>query len=324
MGNSKCKKDGSTVPMTTFTKNILKRCIYVENCNIAEFSAKTREIAEVTNKIIQDISLIAKGRQLPFLSLNVRGSNELPDSTRVFLKGLEVGYLEVDKDVRQEGQSHLIEFQLSAEYKQITFSNVSCDAKLVLDEKFLYTASVDLFLDCSMFNSYSFLRNMTLEEKKRFSKEKTLFFKEKKLPCYYAYDEDDELMYYSLAFSAHKENGDFDVDTYLLLWKEFLDMYYKDFVHEEESIEDQLSKHLYAGQLDMSDILMEFSNRPCGDYLLLLTNRRAKGKNATQINAIFGDGASHLKAWKVVPIVDYNLYKNLVQQRYIAVFKVVK
>ena len=58
----------------------------------------------------------------------------------------------------RKNTSHLIEFQLSAIYNQLTFSNSFCEAKLVIDENYLLPAMTDLFLDLSMFNSYSFLR----------------------------------------------------------------------------------------------------------------------------------------------------------------------
>lgn len=323
MASSRCKDTEIGAPMAVFTKNILLRSIYVENYNIQEFSTSTKKIADETNKIIQELSLMNSGRLFPFISLRVCKSTASLNSARVLLKGLDNDYLEYHESTMYNNQSHLVEFQISAGYRQITFSNISCDAKLVLDENFLHSASIDLFLDISMFNSFSFLRKMTLDEKKRFSREKYSFFKEKKLPCYYTYDDDDELMYYSLAFSAHKKNGGLDLDMYISLWDEFLEKHYKDSVHEEDSIEKQLSKHLYAGQLDMSDILLEFAELPRGDYLLLLTNRKAKGRNFIRINSIFGDGSGHLKAWKIVPVTEYHFFTTLIQQNYIAAFKVV-
>lgn len=323
MANSRCVKSKTGAPMSAFSKNILQRCIYVENYNIAEFSSKAKEIADSTNMAIQKISLISSGRQLPFISLQACKGSYIKKSARVLLKGLDSDYLGCHERVQENMQSYLVEFQISAGYKQITFSNIDCDAKLVLDDKYLRSAIVDMFLDSSMFNSFSFLRNMSLEEKKRFSKEKYEFFKKKNLKCDYTCDEEDEFMYYSLAFSAHEDNGKLDLETYLALWDEFLKEYYSGAVHEEESIERQLSKHVYNGQLDISSILTEFCGYSRGDYLLLLTNRKSKGKNAVRINAIFGDGAGHLKAWKIVPVSAYNTYAELIQNAYIAAFKIV-
>lgn len=62
----------------------------------------------------------------------------------------------------KENISHCIEFQISAIYNQITFSNSFYDAKLVIDENFFVCAVTDLFLDLAMFNSYSFLKNMSV------------------------------------------------------------------------------------------------------------------------------------------------------------------
>lgn len=325
MAKANCQKHEKNAPLVSSTKNVLQRCIYVENYNLAEFCQKTKEIAGRTNVIIQKLMLRSNGRQLPFVSLHAcKGSNEC-GSTRVILKGLEDDCFKKYHGAAEDEQSYLIEFQISAEYKKITFSNISCDAKLVLDEKYLDTASVDLFLDSCMFYSFSFLRNMSLVDKKRFSKEKYEYFKKNGLPCYYQYDEEDKLTYYSLAFSAHKDNGDLDLERYVLLWTDFLSTYYSDNIHKEESVEAQLTKHAYVGQLDVRGITSAFSELPDGDYLLLLTARRARGgKNAVHITSIFGDSAGHLKAWKIVPIHEYKTYSSLIQQAYISAFKIVR
>ena len=108
--------------------------------------------------------------------------------------------------------SHSIEFFVHTSYNELTFSNNNFDIKILLDEYGLATVFTDIFLDSAMFNSYSFLKGLSDEEKHAFGMKKLEFYKNKGLECFYRLDREDEdrLLYYSLAFSCRKSFEEFD------------------------------------------------------------------------------------------------------------------
>lgn len=322
----KCDK---SLPLCFFNNNSLSRYIFVWSNEFNDINDQLMKISDEVNRIVQNLSFKIIGRQIPFISLysikSAEKINEM-DKVRVFLKGIDNEYwVYPEMKEKREDISHLLEVQITAEYRQITFSNLFCDAKLVLDYKFFYIAAVDLFLDLIMFHSYSFLRNMSIGERKRFSLLKYQFYIDNGLECYFDHDDEDELLYYSLAFSAHRKNGDLDIDKYLMLWDKFMQTYYKECIHIENSCEEQLEAHRNIKQIKKDAILTELDMKPAGDYLLLLTNRKVKdSKKRAQIEAIFGKRGEHLKAWKIVSIAEYPKYKVFIQQYYISAFKIVK
>lgn len=196
---------------------------------------------------------------------------------------------------------------------------------MVIDEEFLIPAATDLFLDLAMFNSYSFLHDMSVDEKRVFSKQKFEYFKNNNLPCYYTYDNSDTLLYYSLAFSARKTSKKIDIPMYIALWEDFLRTYYPGKVHKESSLESQLKQHIDFGQLPCQKIFDEMDSLPNGSYLLIRLNRRPRStKRATELNAVLGGSTLTSKNWKIIPLSEYPTIKKYTQALYISAFKLIK
>lgn len=315
-------------PMKNFTRDTIYRNIVVESCNNGDICQHISNTMDDVNRVIQELTLNITGRQIPFITVVPVNYDfiQKPDDTRIVLRDNENTFVANQHKVEEKDNiSHLVEFQLCAEYNQITFSNSIFDAKIVIDKKYLSAATTDLFLDLAMFNSYSFLRKMSIEEKKEFSKQKFDYFKEKNLKCFYTYDKGDELLYYSLAFSARKTINTIDIPTYIALWDDFIRTYYPNEHHMENSLEFQLKRHVDYGQLPVKKILEKCECIPKGTYLFIRVNKKPRNpKNILPMEAIFGSGSLTLGSWKIIRIDQYEKIKKLTQPLYISVFKLIK
>ena len=99
-----------------------------------------------------------------------------------------------------------------------------------------------------MFNSFSFLKALNVEEKKKFSEKKYQFYSEEQLRCFYIPPK-EKLLYYSLSFSARYGKNDFNIDEYISYWNRFIKKYYPDYTHREKSIKEQIAQHVDIEEL---------------------------------------------------------------------------
>lgn len=321
--NKVCKS-----PMMNFTRDKIYRNIVVESNNNEEVRKDISNTIDYVNRVIQEVNLNIMERQISYITAVPVNYDyvQKPDDTRIVLRNNENPFVVNRHTVEEKNNiSHLVEFQLSAEYNQITFSNSIYDAKIVIDKKYLSAATTDLFLDLVMFNSYSFLREMSIEEKKEFSKQKFDYFKTKKLKCFYTYDKGDELLYYSLAFSARETVNTIDIPKYIALWDDFLRTYYPNEHHIENPLECQLKKHVDYGHLPNKKILEKCECLPKGTYLFIKVNRKPRNsKNIKPMQAIFGSDPLTLGSWKIISMDRYEEIKKLTQPLYISAFKLIK
>lgn len=313
-------------PLANFTRNIKYRKIMVERHAYNQFCDEITVIMDHVNKTIQEVALNVENRHVPFVVASpITYDTTTFSDSRIIILPSENIYEKHSYPSDRRNISHWIEFQFSAIYNQITFSNSSCDAKLVIDKEFLIPAATDLFLDLAMFNSYSFLQNMSIDEKREFSRQKFEYFKSRNLPCYYFYDTSDTLLYYSLAFSARETSTSINISKYISLWDDFMQAYYPNSLHKEDDLESQLKQHIDFGQLPQQKILDELALLPSGSYLLIRLNRQPRSKKlATEINAILGGSTLTGKNWKIIPLADYDRIKKYTQNLYISAYKLIK
>ncbi|MBQ9700776.1 MAG: hypothetical protein IJV71_09180, partial [Lachnospiraceae bacterium] len=196
------------------------------------------------------------------------------------------------------------------------------DAEIVIDYKLLQYAIIDILLDIVMFNSYSFLKNMNIAEKKRFSGEKYDYFKNSNLPCFYDCSK-DKLLYYSISFSARISEDNFDIDKYIGYWNEFIDIYYPNETHQEKSIKEQIKQHVDFKELP-KNIHKRFETLPVGAYLLLRTNKDRTEDLHPMLFSIFGIKKYGKGKIKIVPVEEFETYKPLMENLDVSVLKVVK
>ena len=278
------------------------------------------------NKLIQELNLKIEDRQLPYINLRPRCSIDLDSRSRVFVRDFDTSN-RIEKKIVSEIEkhddiSHFLDLLIAPGYKEIKISNLSCDAKLIIDAAYFECAIIDILLDIIMFNSYSFLKNMDINEKKKFSHKKFNYFQKHKLECFYdcVYDES---LYYSLAFSARSDMYTFDIEKYIMIWNDFINEYYAKFAHKEKSIKDQLKQHVDYHELSPS-LPKSFSKKNKGAYLLLRTNKDKSEKLHPFLLNYFHINEYRKGKIKIIPISEFDICEPLLKNLDVSAFKVVK
>ena len=171
--------------------------------------------------------------------------------------------------------SHLINFKTTSPQRKIMVSDdvIPGNARMIIDKEDQLSAAVDIFLDISMFNAYSFFRNLTHKEKIEFSSVKYEYFKNLSEESYYLFSESNPPSYYSFAFSARIDGKNLDYFKYIDLWKNFILSQYSSYTNDIMYIVEQLNFYKDIGNLDKEYLAPEYWNGYKGDYLLLRINR---------------------------------------------------
>lgn len=313
--------------LKNFTKKIKTRYILLEKGKTFNNIEQTvASINTLTNQIIQELNLKIEDRQLPYINLQICYGKILNKRVRVFLHNNDTNFLfERELKVQLEAKneiSHILDLLIATSYNKITISSLSCDAEIVIDKNYLTIAVVDILLDIIMFNSYSYLKDMKLCDKKSFSEKKFAYFKSRKLSCFYECPE-EKLMYYSLAFSARETKTRFNANKYIEYWNEFISIYFPNFVHIEKSIKDQLKQHVDYEELP-TNLSYKFNKEPVGAYLLLRTNKDKTEKINPQLFSLFGINKYKKGKTKIIPIAQFDEVVPLLENLDVSAFKVIK
>ncbi|MBR3833289.1 MAG: hypothetical protein IKJ73_03130 [Lachnospiraceae bacterium] len=314
--------------LKNYTKKIKERYVLLKkgSCEFNDIEYVVSSVNRDINLIIQELNLKIKDRQLPYITLKICYGDIINKRVRVFIHNDDTEYL-YERDVKAQIESedeisHILDVLIASSLKIITISNLSCDAELVIDYELLKSAIIDILLDIVMFNSYSFLKKMSIIEKKEFSGKKYDFFVDEKLPCFYNCPE-DKLLYYSLSFSARKEDNKFNIDDYIGYWNSFIDKYYPTYSHKEKSMIEQIKQHVDYEQLP-KNILSKFDEYPDGAYLILRTNKGRTDSLQPRIKELFGRKKIREGLIKIVPIDDFYKHKELFINLDVSVYKVIK
>lgn len=315
--------------LKNFTSKIKRRYIIIQNGKISgnDLQQLLNSVNSTVNQIIQQLNLKIKDRQIPYTTLIAQINPTLDSRSRFVLHddssdgNFEMG-IKTQSTLIGEDLSHLVEFLVAAGYKEIVISSLDCDAEIVVDYKFLECAIVDVLLDITVFNSYSFLKNLSIKEKHEFGCQKYTYFKECSFDCFYECKSNKEL-YYSFAFSARDSCDCFDVDKYIEIWNGFISKNYPNCTHKEKTISQQLKQHVDYEELP-DNLQYRFNKRPKGAYLVLRTNKDRTEKLSPFIQSVFGIKEYEKGKIKIVPIEDFDKYKPLFENLDISAFKVVK
>ncbi|MCI9126198.1 MAG: hypothetical protein HFG28_03240 [Eubacterium sp.] len=314
--------------LKNFTTKVKDRYILLEKGNpqFKDISSLVGSINQTVNQIIQELNLKIVDRQLPYITLKTCYGNVADKRVRVFLHNDDTDFLyecDIQTQIEDEREiSHILDLLVAASLKKITISSLSCDAELIIDYKLLKAAIIDILLDIVMFNSYSFLKRMNIADKKKFSQEKYLFFKNEQLYCFYDCPT-DKMMYYSLSFSARFGEDDFNIDDYINYWNRFINQYYPNNEHIEKSIKEQIKQHVDFEEL-RKDIPQMFDELPKGAYLLLRTNKDRTEDLHPMLYSLFGIKRYRKGRIKIVPIEDFDKYRVLMEHLDISAYKIVK
>ena len=337
--------ESEEVNMSTNSKNKIRECYFKnytkkrKNREILVESSRAlngdiqeivNEINLTVNQIIQELNLLIHDRQLPYITLDIKYKPEIEKRARMVL---------IERDTQEEfennikrstaaiGQdvSHFIEILSADGFKEVVISPLGCNSEIVIGKDYITYVIVDILLDIVMFNSYSFLKNMTIAEKHEFCNKKYNYFKKENLNCFYEYKEEDESkeLYYAISFSARNEINSFDTKKYIKLWSEFINAYFPDSVHVEKTISEQLKQHIDYCDLP-KNLSSKFAKEEKGAHLLLRVNKDVTESYHEDILNLFKMKKYRIGKVKIVPISDFNRYEYLFRHLDVSVFKIVK
>ena len=318
-----------TAFLRNFTKNVEHRNVVIESGHALD--GRYQEVVDAinirANTIIQELNSIIYNRQVPYVTLTAI-TKSVTSESRAFLLESDTP-LDFAKDFvahvhhKEITLSHLVDLLIAPGSRDIDESTYSKEilAEIIINQRFFECAMVDILLDIAMFNSYSFLKKMSLEDKQKFSFAKCNYFKSRDLSCFYKYKSDKEL-YYSFAFSARCSESKLDVSCYEQLWDDFIKITYPSLVHKELSIPEQLKLHVDYGQLPKT-LNRKFSKYGKGAYLILRTNTHRTLNVQPFIGAVFGIKDFEVGKIEIASIDKIYEYKAMFENLDVSAFKIV-
>lgn len=330
--------------MSNFTTKKKHRYILTEKGSDLDTYIQQRltEINDGVNSAIQELSMRIWDRQLPYVIIEklpinfdtindkMNAQDDKVQRVRCLLRDVNterelIACLRDELSKDEFRTSHAIELYAHTTYNVLTFSNNNFDAKVLLDGSGLKSIFTDIFMDSAMFNSYSFLKNMSGQEKHDFGIKKLEFYQSKQLTCYYRFDNEDEekTLYYSLAFSCRKGEKEFDYDMYISLWNEFVARYYPNERHKEKRVAEQLKQYIDPEQLP-SNLEDKIMSREEGAYLVLRINNDRTKELHEYIMNYFGISEYRIGSIKIVNISEYSNITKMLKNLDVAAYKVVR
>lgn len=312
-----------------FTNAIIHREILVESGHALKGDIQdiVYSVNSKVNQIIQKLNCRIDSRQIPYITLDTQYHPTVHEQSRMVLVEQNT-HEDFEAHIKEymhtlgHNVSHLIEILAANSYQEIVISPLGCNSAIVISKEYIDCALVDILLDIAMFNSYSFLESMPIEKKYTFSQEKCAFFLQHKHPCFYEY-RDAQKLYYSFAFTARVGRNDFDIETYIKLWDNFIAEKYGEEVHIEKTIPQQLKQHVDYKELP-KHLAANFKDKPRGCYLILRTNKDVTEVLHPSICSVFGLGRYRKGKIKIIPIDEFDQYEFLCPNLDISVFKIVK
>lgn len=340
------------LPYVKYQKNYLKeysedtltRCILwnKEKSDLGQgFYDSISEIQDTLNLIIQELNLKVD-RNIPYMTVNCL--KYVTDGTRIFVR---------DKVEFNDENILLTVDGMMDHFTNITH-NVDCfqaagraliektsdyndtkhfEATILFDEMIRELTIIDILLDIAYFNSYSFLRNMSISEKRAFSKQKSEFFKREGLPTVFDEPCSDDLDYYSLAFSCHKPNisnmkhyeYEIDIDRYILIWDKFMKKYYYDKKHQEISVQEQIMRR--QNNHMPYDYYLKFDSLQPGVYYILRTEKHDVPQPYIKyVMSLFGikkKSDMSVGYLRIIKAKDFGKYVELYKNAGVSAFKIV-
>ena len=107
--------------------------------------------------------------------------------------------------------THLLDFRIVAAPPRLRVNEfANTIAKITVDSTLTKVSLSDIFLDVSMFNSYSFLKELSQTEKQDFNRLKVEYAKNNNLPSYLEVDYAEDIGCFSFALSCRNDNQEFD------------------------------------------------------------------------------------------------------------------
>ncbi len=325
--------------MRNFSTYTIERYIIIDDESMSsnEKDVFVSNINEALWLAIQETNIYASNRILPYVIVR-RAEAINNEFLRIIINDMESdkNYEDYEnsasRNIHINELSHLINFKTISPRKVIQVSDrlIPGNAKMIVNHADQISAAVDIFLDIAMFNSISFLKEMSLDKKREFNNRKFRFAKNAELNAYYDCSESNPPAYWSFAFTARLDNKNIDYFKYVELWDIFLEKEYgkidKDNIVIMEPYE-QMKFHKDIRNFDEKYSTAEFweKHNP-GDWLIIRINREPNDNERKLLLAhMFGIPTFHVGAVKTIPIKDYSAeyIRKQLRELYISAFKIV-
>lgn len=323
--------------LSEFSDDTIKRCILWDRKKHglgSQFYNSLSEIQKTLNLIIQELNLRID-RNIPYMEVGCL--EYVNERTRIFVRensefNDENIVLGVDDQLDNFANiTHIIDCFQAAGRAIIEKSNVkNVSVTIYFDNYIRDLTIIDILLDIAFFNSYSFLRDLSVSEKREFSRLKFEFYLSENMKTVFEETREKDLGYYSFAFSCHEPNildannyeYEIDIDKYIEIWEKFINKYYKNKVHKEISVEEQIkrrrNKHI------PEDYYRNFDKEKQGVYYILRTEEKnIPTKYVKQVLSLFGKNDMTVAHLIYIKSEDFDKYVELYKYAGISVFKVV-
>lgn len=315
--------------MRNFTKNTLERYILID-IETMTHEEKDKFVSNVNERLwnaIQEVNIISKFN-LPFVILR-RVENDDDEKLRVVLTPDDKEYHKGTTQYVDVNNSHIIHMRQLSPQRIIQLGNMkgAGRAEILSDETNQIDAVVDIFLDISMFNSISYLKDYKNDQRQQFNNLKYKYFTDHKLNSYFYINPNDPPTYISFAFAHHITHNNLDYYGYALCWEDFLNEYFSKEKNVNPTPEKQLEHHIDYNNIDNQYKCSEFwKDYDPGSYLLLRINKKPNTEDREKrIINYFGQPKYHVGIIKVVPCQQYfvpHLFRDLYELN-ISAFKIV-
>ena len=325
------KKYGESARLSVYSNYYIERYIMIDNnMNQNEKDLFIKRINKRLDYLIQEINANVTGRTLPFI--RIREVYREDQEFRIIINDFDdTNSFEAYSVLNPEEVSLLINFRELESQRIITVCDefIPGDAKMLIDNESQIAAAVDIFLDISMFHSYSFLDKFAVKEKKEFNVLKLKNFTDNELKSFYYIDKNNLPAFLSFAFAARKgyNDNDFDIYDYCKYWDNFIRQYFGNMHHIMDKPEKQVALHNQIGMLDSRYTSREYwAKMDHGDYLLLRINREPNtNEEKEQLAQYFKIPKFHCGATKVVPISEFftPYLRKQIREHYVSVIKIV-
>lgn len=334
--NRKNRSDPSTVLRNQLVSGkIPKR--YMLNLRYSIDTSTLKKINDSINNVIQQLNLHIESRNIPYLRLEVSSNKNDVDKTRVVLRTEQtpskmLSSIEISQ-CESEDNTYLVELYLNDNgYIEIgcapnyNMEKERFDGRILVDQEFIACIFVDIFVDSSLFNSYSFLKHLSVQEKRDFNKKKIAYLKknfgsfEALNHPFYKFNHDN-YKYLSMAFFARKNESEIDYDKLIFLWDNLVSEYYPNEKHREPPIDDQLAMHFDHKQLP-SYVSTSLASAPLGTYWVIRIIQEIRSEpKISRIVSIFGNCS--VGTVKIINFSDIKTCIDLVEEKYLSAIKVI-
>jgi hypothetical protein len=190
---------------------------------------------------------------------------------------------------------------------QVSDEIISGDAKMIIGDIDRKSAAIDIFLDIAMFNSISYLRNLSIEEKKKFNLKKLEYAQKHGIGNHYQCSQTNPPQYWSFAFTARLDRNNIDYDLYIEHWMNFLEEYYPNEHNTNTKPEEELKFYIDKDNLPQELFSPEYwKSFNKGAYLLFRINKEPNTNERKNIICrLFNIKVFHIGATKIVPLNTY-------------------